>query len=263
MLRTPSAVIAIILAAAASLGAPGAFAQQQDAAPAQGLPPSSYQADPPGQEAGQPPPEPVTAPIQIQPQPGPAAVPAQATIVAPPPTVVVETAGALPVWAAALMVLLGGLTAAFTGVGGALWMRRMENRCRLRSVAATLATELETRRTAFEAVPVPPNVDAGVSFVSSVTALARIEAGFHSVQGSIHLLPEKLAVNISIHYAAVHRVADFVKGQSMAAAVRMLQANRIGGHPSPDAGSMRESHVELAAAFRGMDKLIMALRGLA
>jgi len=57
-------------------------------------------------------------------------------------------------------------------------------------------------------------------------------------------------------------VSDFVKGQSIAAAARMLQGNRLGGHPCPDAGTMREAHAELGAAFRGLDKVIIALRAV-
>ena len=113
---------------------------------------------------------------------------------------------------------------------------------------------------AFEAVPVPPNAEAGVSFVSAVIALAQLDYGWRAVQGSLHLLPEKLAGHLSVHYAAVHHVANFVKGQSFAAALRMLQANRIGGHPCPDPAAMREAHVELAAAFRGVDKIIQGLK---
>ena len=83
------------------------------------------------------------------------------------------------------------------------------------------------------------------------------------MQTSLHLLPEKAAGHLSIHYAAVHHVANFVKGQSFAAALRMLQANRIGGHPCPDPAAMREAHVELAAAFRGVDKIIQGLKSTA
>jgi len=57
-------------------------------------------------------------------------------------------------------------------------------------------------------------------------------------------------------------VAKFIKGQSFAAGLRMLQANRIGGHPCPDAGIMREAHVELAAAFRGLDKIVLGLKSV-
>lgn len=193
-----------------------------------------------------------TAPPDLQ---VPAATP---TVPVAPPVAAADT---LPGWALAVLVLLGAFLAALFGILTALLMRRAETKARRRAVAATLATELETRRQAFEAVPLPPNVEAGVSFVSSVTSLAGIDAGFRSTQGNLHLLPEKLAAHVSVHYAAVQRVSDFVKGQSLAAAVRMLQANRLGGHPCPDAGTMREAHVELGAAFRGLDKLVQVLRG--
>ncbi|MBC7907653.1 MAG: hypothetical protein H7Y60_13045, partial [Rhodospirillaceae bacterium] len=171
------------------------------------------------------------------------------------------TAG-FPAWALGVLVLAGAFLAALFGILTALLLRRGEGRERRRSVAATLATELETRRLAFESVPLPPNAEAGVSFVSSVTSLAGIDTGFRAVQANIHLLPPKLAANASVHYAAVQRVSDFVKGQSLAAAVRMLQANRLGGHPCPDAGAMRDAHEELGAAFRGVDKLAQSLRAL-
>lgn len=206
-------------------------------------------------------PEPVPhAPVQAAPPPPPApiAAPVPPMAVEPPP----PAADALPVWALGILVLLGAFLAALFGILTALLMGRSETRARRRAVAATLATELETRRLAFEAVPLPPNAEAGVSFVSSVTSLSGIDAGFRSIQGNVHLLPEKLAAHVSVHYAAVQRVSDFVKGQSLAAAVRMLQANRLGGHPCPDAGTMREAHVELGAAFRGVDKLTQMLRAL-
>lgn len=196
------------------------------------------------------------APAVVAPQPPPAAPPVQAQT--PVPTVAPDAD--LPTWALAALVLLGAFLAALFGIVTALLMRRAEATGRRRAVAATLATELETRRLAFEAVPLPPNIDAGVSFVSSVTSLANIDAGFRSAQGNLHLLPAKLAAHVSVHYAAVQRVSDFVKGQSLAAAVRMLQANRIGGHPCPDAGIMRDAHEELSAAFRGVEKLVQVLR---
>lgn len=199
-------------------------------------------------------PEPVAAQPQPQPQqPSAIAAPAPAT----PPLVVDQM---VPAWALGILVLFGAFLAGLFGILTALLMRRTEMRQRRRAVAATLATELETRRLAFEAVPLPPNIEAGVSFVSSVTSLAGIESGFRAMQGNLNLLPAKVAANVSVHYAAVQRVSDFVKGQSLAAAVRMLQANRLGGHPCPDAGSMRDAHTELGAAFRGIDKLVLALR---
>lgn len=209
-----------------------------------------------------PAPEPMPhPPVQAAPPPpAPVAAPVPPMAAEPPPPA--ATADTVPVWALGILVLLGAFLAALFGILTALMMGRSETRARRRAVAATLATELETRRLAFEAVPLPPNAEAGVSFVSSVTSLSGIDAGFRSVQGNVHLLPEKLAAHVSVHYAAVQRVSDFVKGQSLAAAVRMLQANRLGGHPCPDAGTMREAHVELGAAFRGVDKLTQMLRAL-
>lgn len=206
-------------------------------------------------------------PIPVAP---PVAVPAP--VVAPPPVVpvvaqpvVAETppSSAPPVWALVGAVLLGAVLAMLGGALTLRSLRRGEQAAQRRAVAASLATELDTRRLAFEAVPLPPNVDAGVSFVSSVISMAGIDCAFRAAQGQLFLFSPHLAANISVHYAAVQRVADFVKGQSMAAAVRMLQANRLGGHPCPDAGAMREAHVELAAAFRGLDKVILSLRAQA
>ena len=153
---------------------------------------------------------------------------------------------------AALAGLIGSLTVGM--------IHGRETRRRRHSVAVTLAVELEARRQAFEAVPVPPNAEAGVSFVSAVTALAGLDHGWRAMQSSLNLLPEKLAGHLAVHYAAVHHVANFVKGQSIAAGLRMLQANRMGGHPCPDAAVMREAHVELAAAFRGVDKIVQGLK---
>ncbi|HTH16120.1 MAG TPA: hypothetical protein VL974_05660 [Magnetospirillum sp.] len=227
-------------------------------------------------EAAQPaviqPPSVPAAPVTI-PAPAPQPVPPQsvpstqapAQMAAPPvtepPPAPAPRAEVLPPWSLAVLVLAGAFLAALFGILTALGMRRAEQRRRRRAVAQTLATELETRHLAYESVPLPPNVDAGVSFVSSVTSLAGIDCGFRSMQGSLHLLPEKMAAHVSVHYAAVQRVSDFVKGQSLAAAVRMLQANRLGGHPCPDAGAMRDAHEELGAAFRGVDKLVQMLRG--
>lgn len=198
-------------------------------------------------------PAPVPAPPPAETAPSPMAVPVPADI---PPAAV----SGLPLWALGVLVLAGAFLAGLFGILAAVLMRSSERRERRRAVAAILATELETRRLAFDAVPLPPNAEAGVSFVSSVTSLAGIDAGFRSVQGQVHLLPEKLAAHVSVHYAAVQRVSDFVKGQSLAAAVRMLQANRLGGHPCPDAGAMRDAHEELGAAFRGVEKLVQSLR---
>jgi hypothetical protein len=208
------------------------------------------------------PPQAIRAPDEVQPArraPEPQAIPVPA---AEPPTVVAVPTGTMPLWTLGVLVLCGAFLAGLFGILTALLMRRAETRQRRRAVAATLAAELETRRLAFEAVPLPPNIEAGVSFVSSVTSLAGIDAGFRSAQGNLHLLPPKLAAHVSVHYAAVQRVSDFVKGQSLAAAVRMLQANRLGGYPCPDAGAMRDAHEELGAAFRGCDKLVQMLRAL-
>lgn len=197
------------------------------------------------------------------PAPPPPVATAPVTLPVPPPAMVPPPSNdqLLP-WLLPVLVLAGAFLATLFGILTALSMRRAEIGARRRAVAATLATELETRRQAYEAVPLPPNVEAGVSFVSAVTSLAGFDAGFRSTQGALHLLPEKLAAHVSVHYAAVQRVSDFVKGQSLAAAVRMLQANRLGGHPCPDAGTMREAHTELGAAFRGLDKLVQTLRTL-
>ena len=168
----------------------------------------------------------------------------------------------IPAWAVALLVLAGAVVAAVVGQISVTMMHRQETAGRRRSVAATLALELSTRLQNFDAVPVPPNAEAGVSFVSDVLALSNFDCGFRSAQGALHLLPGKMPAHIALHYAAVQRVAVFVRGQSIAAGVRMLQANRIGGHPCPDAGTMRQAHVELAAAFNGIDKLLDALNRL-
>lgn len=195
-------------------------------------------------------------PVVAAPAPPPPAAVLAAPVALPAPGFV------LPGWALALLVVAGALLAALFGVMAARSLRGTELAERRRAVAASLATEMETRRLAFESVPLPPNVEAGVSFVSAVISMAGIDCAFRLSQGTLFLLPPQLVANISVHYAAVQRVADFVKGQSMAAAVRMLQANRLGGHPCPDAGAMREAHVELAAAFRGLDKVILNLRAI-
>lgn len=216
--------------------------------------------------------DPVTAPAPapVAAPPTPLVVPAPAAHVAPPPvSPPVEMAApagpgaSVPWWALAVGIVLGAVVALLGGAASLRALRRGEQAERRRAVAASLATELDTRRLAFESVPLPPNVDAGVSFVSSVISMAGIDCAFRAAQGQVFLFSPQLAANISVHYAAVQRVADFVKGQSLAAAVRMLQANRLGGHPCPDAGAMREAHVELAAAFRGLDKVILSLRAQA
>ncbi len=219
----------------------------------------------PGAEAPAPAAAAVTAP---PPAPAPApAVPAMAPPPPPPPPPVATPAtesGLLPLLAqsgvAALMIALGALVAGLVGIATTNAGRRRDEANRRKSAAATLVIELEARIQAFEAVPVPPNAEAGVSFVSAVVALADLDYGWRAVQGALYLLPERLAGHLAVHYAAVHHVAKFIKGQSFAAGLRMLQANRIGGHPCPDAGTMREAHVELAAAFRGLDKIVMGLK---
>jgi hypothetical protein len=212
--------------------------------------------------------------IPVAPAVRPSVVPPVATMSPPPaplPPLMVQPTSApvepsvmpvIPAWAVALLLVAGAMLSGLLGVVAARSMRQAELNERRRSVAASLAVEMETRRLAFDAVPLPPNVDAGVSFVSAVISMAGIDCAFRAAQGSLFLLAPPLAANVSVHYAAVQRVADFVKGQSMAAAVRMLQANRLGGHPCPDAGAMREAHVEMAAAFRGLDKVILSLRAL-
>lgn len=206
------------------------------------------------------PPPPAVQPVPlVLPAPEPAPAPQVPAVVSPGTSASSGLLGEGP--AVAALILIGAFMAAMFGVMASMLMRRAELSHRRSAAATTLATELETRRQAFEAVPLPPNVEAGVFFVSAVTSLATIDAGFRAAQGDLHLLPAKLAASVSVHYAAVRRVADFVKGQSLAAAVRMLQANRIGGYPCPDAGTMRDAHEELTVAFRGIDKLIGQLNG--
>jgi hypothetical protein len=202
----------------------------------------------------------VPAPLPVAPAMAPSPSPAPA-----PPAAPAAGSGGLPTLlvqagVAALMIAIGALVAGLVGNATAAASRRREEAIRRKSAAATLVIELEARIQAFEAVPVPPNADAGVSFVSATVALADLDYGWKVVQGALYLLPERLAGHLAVHYAAVHHVANFIKGQSFAAGLRMLQANRIGGHPCPDAGIMREAHVELAAAFRGLDKIVMGLR---
>lgn len=210
-------------------------------------------------------PEPPPAPVKLAPPPPPAAVipppPAPAT---PPPATGPSLLPRLAEGGAAgLLVALGGLVAGLVGTAASAATRRGEEAARRKAAASALVIELEARIQAFEAVPVPPNVEAGVSFVSAVVALADLDYGWRAAQGTLHLLPERLTSHLAVHYAAVNHVAKFVKGQSFAAGLRMLQANRIGGHPCPDAGTMREAHVEMAAAFRGLDKIVMGLKAQA
>jgi hypothetical protein len=122
--------------------------------------------------------------------------------------------------------------------------------------------ELAVRRRAFEAVPAPPNAEAGVSFVSAVSALDALDTGLRSAGDGLSLLPSRAVALTVEHYAEVRRIATFVKGQSFAAAARMLQGNRIGGTPSPDAATLRAAYIDLAGAFRGLDKVVEALERL-
>lgn len=216
---------------------------------------------PPALEASGPAPQ----AVKLAPVVPPAAPAVSVSPVAPTAEPVGSSIESLPPpagWLQALMLLVGALIAGLIGMAVAVTLQGRDLSRRRRAIAATLAIELEARRQAFAAVPSPPNAEAGVSFVSAVAALADFDCGWRSAQGSLYLLPDKLAGHLSVHYGAVHHVAAFVKGQSFAAALRMLQANRIGGHPCPDAGAMREAHVELAAAFRGVDKLLLGLKSL-
>lgn len=273
----PALALALALSLALALAAPArAQAPEPAAGPSDQLPiqepapefqpvrPVDEPADPPEAVTPAPMPTPAPAPLPAAAPPPPAEMPAAPP--APPavsPLAIAAPLPALPAWAMSVVLLLGAFLAGLFGVMTAAQMRRGEMARRRRAVAVTIATELETRLQAFEVVPLPPNAEAGVFFVSTVTSLAGIDAGFRAAQADLHLLPGKLASHISVHYAAVQRVADFVKGQSLAAAIRMMQANRMGGHPCPDAGTMREAHVELGAAFRGLDKLVGALRAAA
>lgn len=207
-----------------------------------------------------PAPPPVAAPVPVPAAPAPVA--ASASPAAPVPVESGLVSMVAQAGIAALMIAIGALVAGLVGIITANAGRRRDEALRRKSAAATLVIELEARIQAFEAVPVPPNAEAGVSFVSAVVALADLDYGWRAVQASLYLLPERLAGHLAVHYAAVHHVAKFIKGQSLAAGLRMLQANRIGGHPCPDAGTMREAHVELAAAFRGLDKIVMGLKSV-
>jgi len=235
-------------------------------------------AAPPAEDSAVPVPPPRSTPSVASPAAEPAAPSSQAVKPSPVPLAGPVASPSEPVapasasssdslpplaaWLQGLMLLAGALIAGLIGMAVAVTLQGRDLSRRRRAIAATLAIELEARRQAFAAVPSPPNAEAGVSFVSAVAALADFDCGWRSAQGSLYLLPDKLAGHLSVHYGAVHHVAAFVKGQSFAAALRMLQANRIGGHPCPDAVAMREAHVELAAAFRGVDKLLLGLKAL-
>lgn len=273
------AVSAVLLSLACAVAAQPAAAQsapvQATDEPAQLQQPLPPAEETPGFQAVRPLPaaEAPAAPAPATSAPVAATAPAPAappTIVAAPPPPPPPQGGGLPSPSlliqggmAALMVGMGGLVAGLAGSATAAASRRAEDGGRRRSAAAALAVELEARLQAFEAVPVPPNAEAGVSFVSAVTALADLDCAWRSAQTGLHLLPDRLAAPLAVHYGAVHHVARFVKALSFAAGLRMLQANRIGGHPCPDAGTMREAHVELAAAFRGVDKIVMGLKAIA
>lgn len=268
---------------AASLLTVAGSAQAADDAPtpalAQPLPaaPAAPAEETPGFQAVRPVAEPAPAA-----QPVPAAIPAAppvvaapvaplapapvvAAAVAPSPAPVVETGGLgfglLSGLMGAGLLALGGAIAGWSGTLVARSLHTGAEERRRAAIKCMLVVELESRRQAFEAVPVPPNAEAGVSFVSAVCALADMEAAWNAAQGSLHLLGEKQAGHLTVHYGAVRYVANFVKGLSFTAGLRMLQANRIGGHPCPDPAAMREAHVELAAAFCGLDKIIQGLKG--
>ncbi|RAU22140.1 hypothetical protein CU669_10175 [Paramagnetospirillum kuznetsovii] len=215
-------------------------------------------------------PPPVAAPVVISEPPPAPAVPVVAApppppppppLAAPTPAMSMDAFSMPAGWLSALMLVLGAAIAGWTGTVVAKSLYQRDEDRRLAAVRSILGVELEARRQAFEAVPVPPNAEAGVSFVSAVAALADMDTGWRAAQASLHLLNDKQASHLSVHYSAVRYVANFVKGQSFAAALRMLQANRIGGNPCPDPAAMREAHVELAAAFRGVDKIIQGLKG--
>jgi hypothetical protein len=225
---------------------PAAAEPVSPAAPPTGVPPTML---PPPESAG-----PAAPPAPAPALPAPPA-PAEPALMAPASAV----AALLPAWASALLLVIGAAMAGFVGLLVSVARDQRERAQRRHAVAAALALELGARLHAFDRVPVPPNAEAGVSFVSLVAALAGLDFAFRGGQDALHLLPGRLAPQVVQHYAAVHRIATFVKGQSLAAAVRMLQANRIGGHPTPDAGAMRDAHVELADAFQGTDRLIDAL----
>ena len=161
-----------------------------------------------------------------------------------------------------LLLLVGAVIAGLVGLFTLLAVRRHDEARRRRTIAVTLAVELEARCEAFGFVPAPPNAEAGVSFVASVLALAEFDAGWRAAQSGLDLLPPPLASALARHYGAVHHLAGFVKGQSVASALRMLQANRIGGHPCPDAGAMRDVHYQLTAIFAGVAALQVELNAL-
>lgn len=159
-------------------------------------------------------------------------------------------------------LITGGIVAAVSGMLMVRRWRRMDEKQRQQAAAAVLAMELDARRQAFDVLPLPPGAEAGMSFVSSVIALSRMEQGFHVAMANMHLLPPRLAASVTVHYAAVQRTAAFTYSQSVSAGLRMLQANRIGGNPCPDANAMRAIHQELETAFQGLDKIIQALKAI-
>jgi hypothetical protein len=178
---------------------------------------------------------------------------------APPATRAWDGVGGAPLWAFALAVLLAASFAAACGVFAALRLRGLETDRRRRSVAALLTAELTLRRQAFAAIPTPASAEAGIAFVAAVLALSAAEDGFRAAQGGLDLLPARLVSPLIAHYATVRRLALILKGQSIAAGIRMMQANRIGGHPSPDPALMREIQVQLAECFQHVEALIGAL----
>ncbi len=238
-------------------------------------------------DTGDPEPEPVTAPVEINDddlvappsQTSAVIVSAPSAPVTPPSSVLVDTGAPgwlMSVWQHPVLsaifvpavllflaIVAGALVAAFAGVVMVGHWRRADRKQRQQAAAAVLATELETRRQAFDVVPIPPGAEAGMSFVSSVMALSRMEQGYHAAMGNLYLLPPRLAASVTVHYAAVQRTAAFTHSQSLAAGLRMLQANRIGGNPCPDANTMRSIHQELETAFQGIDKIIQSLKAIA
>ncbi|MFD2233949.1 hypothetical protein [Phaeospirillum tilakii] len=224
--------------------------------------PAVQTAAPPAAEPA--PPVPV-APEPVQTVPVPP-VPVAPEPVAPAPVPVPPAAPAgdplAAVWLQAAALLVGAILAGLVGLLTLLALRRQDDARRRRAVAATLAVELAARRDAFAQLVAPPNAEAGVSFVAAVLALAGFDAGWRAAQAGIGLLPPDLAGALARHYGGVAHVAGFVRGQSVAAALRMLQANRMGGHPCPDAGTMRDAHRDLAVLVGEIDPLLAELAAL-
>lgn len=271
-----------VLMLALGLLAPGSLrAEEPAAAAAPAAPPEAVEpapaavpevpaapAAPAGETAAPPAAEPVPpAPVPPEPAPLPVApVSAAPEPVAPAPVPAPPAAPAgdplAAVWLQAAALLVGAILAGLVGLLTLLALRRQDEARRRRAVAATLAVELAARRDAFAQVVAPPNAEAGVSFVAAVLALAGFDAGWRAAQAGIGLLPPDLAGALARHYGGVAHVAGFVRGQSVAAALRMLQANRMGGHPCPDAGTMRDAHRDLAVLVGEIDPLLAELAAL-